>query len=261
MDLSIFSTTILNRRLNLTQFFNQKACVLCLAQSQQSICDACRQALPRLSPAYCPSCLLPTATAEICGTCLRHPPVWDHAHAALRYTFPLDKLIQSLKYRANLPLAPVLAELLLAKLPINALPDYLIPIPLHRSRLQERGFNQAVEIGRFLSKKTGCKLLATACTRIRSTSSQTELPWKKRRQNVRNAFACTYDFSGKRVAIIDDVMTSGATINELAITLRRQGAVEIQAWVVARAFPGGTLNSEILPYTVRFDDIRHSARF
>jgi len=236
--LSIFFTLNLNRRLNFAQFFRQKHCVLCLAPDYQNICHACLQDLPRLSPVHCPSCLLPVTTPEICGACLRNPPAWDHISAALRYTFPADALIQALKYRSDLPLAPILADLLLAGLRNDDLPDYVIPVPLHPDRLQARGFNQALEISRHLCKKTGCELLPAACARTRSTPSQTELPWKNRQQNVRNAFACSRDFSGKRVAIVDDVMTSGATMNELARVIRRQGATEVHAWVIARAFPG-----------------------
>lgn len=174
---------------------------------------------------------------EICGTCLRNPPAWSHARAALRYTFPVDALVQALKYRSDLPLAPILASLLLAKLWDDPMPDYIIPVPLHPARLRERGFNQALEIGRHLCKQTGIELLSAACIRIRSTPSQTELPWKNRSQNVRNAFTCKRDFSGKQVAIVDDVMTSGATLNELTKIIRRQGATDVRAWVIARAFP------------------------
>lgn len=213
-----------------------KHCVLCQAASYQDICTACLHELPRLSPTHCPTCLLPVPTSQTCGTCLRRPPAWDQVTAALRYTYPVDALIQALKYRSNLPLAPILAELLLAKLPQNNLPDYVIPVPLHPARLRDRGFNQALEISRYLCKKTGCKLLSNACSRTRHTPSQTEIPWKKRKQNVRRVFACQQNFSGKRVALVDDVMTSGATLNELAKVVLRQGAASVQIWVVARAF-------------------------
>lgn len=220
------------------QLFSHKHCVLCLAPDHQDICAACLRDLPGLPQVHCPSCLLPMPLPEICGTCLRRPPAWNQASAALRYTFPVDALVQALKYRADLPLAPILADLLLPRLQQDSLPDYIIPVPLHPDRLRERGFNQALEISRHLSKQTGCRLLPAACSRTRSTPSQTELPLKKRPQNVRNAFSCKYNFSGKRVAIVDDVMTSGSTLNELARVIRRQGAAEVYAWAVARAFPG-----------------------
>lgn len=219
------------------QFFQHKYCVLCQAPASQDICTGCLADLPRLAQERCPSCLLPTPSSQICGTCLHKPPIWNHAKAALRYTYPVDALIQALKYRSELPLAPILADLLLAELQADDLPDYVIPVPLHRDRLKNRGFNQALEISRHLCKKTGCQLLPAACLRTRSTPSQTEIPWKKRKQNVRNAFSCTRDFSGKHIAIVDDVMTSGATLKELARVILRHGANSISVWVVARAFP------------------------
>ena len=235
--LSIFSSEILNRRLNFVQLFQHKHCVLCQASDHRDICAACLHDLPRLSQAHCPSCLLPVPSSQICGTCLRKPPAWNQIRAALRYTYPVDALIQALKYRSDLPLAPILADLLLTELQEDSLPDYVIPVPLHPDRLRDRGFNQAHEISRYLCRKTGCKLLPAACVRIRSTPSQTEIPWKKRKQNIRNAFICTQNFAGKQVAIVDDVMTSGATLNELAKVILRQGAGSVRAWVVARAFP------------------------
>lgn len=236
--MSIFSSVFLNKRLNFAQLFQYKYCVLCQALASQNICTNCLADLPRLAREHCPSCLLPTPSSQVCGTCLHTPPVWKQAKAALRYTYPVDALIQALKYRSELPLAPILADLLLTELQTTDLPDYVIPVPLHRDRLKDRGFNQALEISRHLCKKTGCKLLPTACSRIRSTASQTEIPWKKRKQNVRHAFSCTRDFSGKHVAIVDDVMTSGATLKELAQVIHRHGADSISVWVVARAFPG-----------------------
>lgn len=196
--------------------------------------------LPRLPAQHCPSCLLPITPARICGSCLHNPPAWTNAIAALRYTFPVDAMIQALKYRPDLTLAPILADCLLSVIPSSAtLPDYVIPVPIHAVRLRQRGFNQALEIGRYLCKQTSSTLLLDACSRSRDTVSQTELPWRKRQKNVRGAFACQQDLTGKHVAIVDDVMTSGATLNELSKVLRRQGAVAISIWVVARAIPRG----------------------
>lgn len=220
------------------QLFRHKRCVLCQIPASGNICAACLADLPRLAQTHCPSCLLPMASPQICGTCLRKPPVWNRAKAALRYTYPVDALVQALKYRTDLSLAPILADLLLTELQEDDLPDYIIPVPLHPERLRDRGFNQALEISRYLCRKTGCKLLPAACIRTRSTPSQTQIPWKKRKQNVRNAFTCAQDFSGKHVAIVDDVMTSGATLNELARIILRHGASSVSAWAVARAFPG-----------------------
>lgn len=212
-------------------------CLLCLAPCAGDLCDACHDSLPQLPAGHCPSCLLPTNDARICGACLTNPPVWTRVIAALPYAFPVDALIRSLKYQENLALAPVLARLLITKLSCFPAPDAIVPVPLHPARLQERGFNQAIEIGRHLSRQMGVPLLPHACVRTKNTLSQTELSWKKRRSNMRNAFACTTRFAQKHVVILDDVMTSGATLSELARVIRKQGASEISVWVIARAMP------------------------
>jgi len=176
--------------------------------------------------------------ARVCGACLAHPLAFDRTLAAVNYAFPIDALLHSLKYRTNLALAPVLADLLLAQIDGAALPDFIVPMPLHPVRLRERGFNQAIEIARRISKKTGVPLLPALCRRVRDTTSQTGLPWKEREKNIRDAFDCEGKLNGKRIALVDDVMTTGATLNELARVLRKCGAVHISAWVVARTLPG-----------------------
>lgn len=134
-------------------------------------------------------------------------------------------------------MASVLADLLIAPVSAAALPDFIVPMPLHSSRLRERGFNQALEIARGVSKKTGIALLPAVCKRIKNTPSQTGLPWKAREKNVKGAFTCQADLAGRRIAILDDVMTTGATLNELAKVLRKSGAIHVSGWVVARTLP------------------------
>jgi ComF family protein len=107
-------------------------------------------------------------------------------------------------------------------------------MPLHPIRLRERGFNQAMEISRYLSKHMKIVILPDSCSRIRHTLPQTRLPWKDRQKNIREAFSCKIDLSGKHIAVVDDVMTTGTTLNELAKALRQQGATEISNWVIAR---------------------------
>lgn len=191
--------------------------------------------LPQLPDSHCPICLWPVPTAEICGACLKKPPAFTRTIAALRYTFPIDALIHSFKYQANLAIAPILADLLMKKLTaIETRADVIIPMPLHPIRLRERGFNQAMEISRYISKHMGIMLFPDSCSRIKHTLPQTGLPWKDRQKNIRKAFSCKIDLSGKHVAVVDDVMTTGTTLNELAKTLRQQGAAEINNWVIAR---------------------------
>lgn len=212
-------------------------CVLCAAPAEAGdLCQACGKSLPYLPQNRCPVCALPTSTGETCGGCLVEPPEFDSTSAIVAYHFPADGLIHAFKYQGRLALAGALAELMLRS-PPAPLPDFLIPMPLAPARLQARGFNQALEIARRLADRTGVPLLTQACERVRDTAPQVELPWKARAKNIRGAFACGADLTGMRVAIVDDVMTTGATLNELAKVLRKRGAKEVTAWVVARTLP------------------------
>lgn len=197
------------------------------------LCRACRAGLPRLPRSRCPVCALPTSSGETCGSCLADPPNFQRTCALLTYRFPADRLIQAFKYGSRLALADTLAALM-AEAPPDPLPDRLIPVPLARQRLRVRGFNQALEIARRLAARTGIPLDPNACSRTRHGPPQVELPWKERAKNVRGAFACGADLRGTRVAIVDDVMTTGATLDELARVLRQRGAADVTAWVVAR---------------------------
>jgi ComF family protein len=198
----------------------------------QPVCDACYAGLPWLPDARCPQCALPTADGGICGACLSHPPRFDRVSAAFVYAWPLAPLIHHYKYAGNLALATLLAQALSARLAGNA--DLIIPMPLAPQRLLSRGFNQALEIARVVSRATRVPIAANACRRVRDTAPQASLPWRERAQNIRGAFVCDADLQGKRVAVIDDVMTTGATLNELARNLRQGGALEVHGWMVAR---------------------------
>ena len=152
----------------------------------------------------------------------------------------MASLIQALKYGQRLEVNSALAQLWLERALPSPLPDLLVPMPLHPTRLKERGFNQALELARILAPP--CKLLLArdACQRIRATPPQASLPLKDRRKNLRGAFAARADeVAGKRIAIVDDVMTSGSSLNELAATLKQAGAVEVECWVMARALLPG----------------------
>ena len=236
--MSIFNDYYLNNRLNIVQALFMKNCLLCGTKSGDDFCKACRNSLPCLTHDRCVVCALPVKGSQICGACLANPPAFGRSVAALEYTFPVDALLQRLKYGANLAMARVLADLLFSHID-NAvdLPDFIVPMPLHPGRLRERGFNQALELARRISKKTGIALLPDVCHRVRDTPSQTGLPWKERERNIRGAFSCETKLEGKHIAILDDVMTTGATLNELAKVLRKCGASHVSGWVVARTLP------------------------
>ena len=212
-------------------------CLLCGAESGISpVCAACEQDLPQLPAARCPCCALPTLDGEVCGRCLARTPNYDLTLAAFRYDFPLDKLVQSFKYGHRLALAGYFGRQL-AALPADAPADVIIPLPLHPRRLRERGFNQALELARGVGRAWRTPVDARSCRRIRHTPAQADLPWLERARNVRGAFDCSADFSGQRLLLIDDVMTTGASLGELARTVKLHGAAQVTLLVLARALP------------------------
>jgi ComF family protein len=208
-------------------------CALCGGRSgPEFLCAACTAGLPAL-PERCPRCAAPSPRGAQCGSCLADPPHFDATLALWLYDFPCDRLVQALKYRAWLALAPFFAQNFASR-PLPAV-DLLVPMPLHPARLAQRGFNQAAEIARSLARLTRVALALRAVRRVRNTAAQTDLPYGERAGNVRGAFACDLDLSGKSIAVVDDVMTTGATLNELARALKRAGAARVENWVIARS--------------------------
>jgi len=210
-------------------------CLLCAAPARTAnLCASCRTDLPQLPPSRCPVCAEPTPVGEICGACLARPPKFDRVLAPLVYAYPLDRLIQSLKYNANLPVAPLLADWMLPGIADEPLPDVVVPMPLSTERLRERGYNQALEIARPIAKRIGVPIDVDACVRVRHTEAQSALPFARRAENIKGAFVCMTDFTGRSVAVVDDVLTTGATLNELARVLKHCGAVRVTGWTAAR---------------------------
>jgi ComF family protein len=210
-------------------------CFLCAAPAgDRLLCAACVAGLPRLTPERCPVCALPTPGSAVCGACLKQAPHFDATRAVFRYEFPLDRLIQSLKYAHRLAGADFLGREL-AQSPVPFQPDLILPVPLSPARLAERGFNQAVELARPLARALGVSLETSRVHRRRDTAPQASLPWKERKQNIRHAFECELDLTGKTVLVVDDVMTTGATLDELARTLKAHGAARVENCVLARA--------------------------
>jgi ComF family protein len=211
-------------------------CFLCGAGSGAGLlCSACAAGLPILPPGVCPICALPTGQGQICGPCQRHPRAFDRTVAGFLYDFPIGEMVQALKYGHRLQVAGFFAEALGAKLAGGMpLPDLILPMPLHPARLRQRGYNQAAEIARPLARRLGCRLEFRRLVRDVDTPPQVGLPWKARAANVRGAFRCVDDLEGRRVAVVDDVMTTGATLHEVARCLKGRGAAWVENWVVAR---------------------------
>jgi ComF family protein len=229
----------LNIRPLINRFFTHH-CLLCGIQSgTRPLCGACHDELPWHRQPQCPTCATPTPGGQICGICLKHSPAYDHTHAALAYAFPVDRLVPRLKYHAQLAIVPMLGRCLAETASTLPRPDCLTPMPLHPSRIRERGFNHATEIARAVAKHLGIPLDTASCQRIRDTPPQMGLKHAERRRNMRGAFACSGTVKGQHIALVDDVMTTGTSLDELAASLKRAGAREVSCWVVARALPPG----------------------
>ena len=213
-----------------------KQCFICQqASGQQAICTACSIALPRIQIA-CPTCALPCNTVSSpCGRCQKKPPPIDHATALFYYQPPITQAIAQLKFSGKIRFAKLLGPLLaeaIAQQNINA--DWLVPVPLHRKRLRQRGFNQAIELAKPISKQLNIPI-CRQINRILNTPTQTSLNAKQRKKNLRNAFSTTHNFNNQTLIIIDDVVTTTATTNELAKLLKKNGAQTVAVFSVARA--------------------------
>lgn len=209
-------------------------CLLCCAPSGSTLlCTDCAADLPRLPTSRCPRCAQPAPGSEVCGRCQRHPPQFDALRALHPYRFPVDRLIQRLKYGHQLAIARHFGGALAAACgDLHA--DLIVPMPLHRQRLAERGFNQALEIARPLAAMRGIPLDGHCCTRQRATAPQEGLTLRERRRNLRRAFACNTDFAGRHLLLVDDVATTGASVDECARTLKLHGAGRVTVVVLAR---------------------------
>ena len=215
-------------------------CAVCRSWGAQRVCAECLQRWAAPVP-RCPRCAIDIpAGALLCGQCLLHPPPFARAVAALDYSFPWDGLIARFKFSGALDLVAVLSRQLLAAVRRAAVepPTLLLPVPLSEARLRERGYNQAWELARRLGTALPCRADAHLLLRVKETAHQLALPPSERAANVRGAFAVeplrARELRGRVVAIVDDVMTTGATAAELARTLLGAGAAEVQVWVVAR---------------------------
>ena len=216
-------------------------CALCgqSGQPELDLCAACEADFP-VNDNACEHCAepLPVALVQpvLCGACLRRPPAFDACFAPFRYAFPIDRLIQGLKYRRDLCYGRVLGQLLARHVSHRGTrPDAVIPVPLASHRYRERGFNQARELALPLCKSLGLPLRSDLVVRQRETRGQAGLDRKERRKNMRNAFALAAPLRARHIAIIDDVVTTGSTVNELSKLLRAGGAEWIEVWAVARA--------------------------
>lgn len=218
------------------RFFPESRCFFCASTSNAMVCRDCLADLP-FNYEACPACAQPNCFSNICAECLQRP--WKHIDrtwSLFKYHYPLNIMIQRSKYQYDINSARFLGQLLgdFLKDFYQQLPDCIIPVPLEHKKLASRGYNQATEIARSVSKALGVKLELKACKKNRVTLAQTGLPMKQRRKNIRNAFSVAKNFSCKHVLVIDDVITSGATANELSRQLALSGVTRIDVSACAR---------------------------
>ena len=221
-------------------FLFPPTCVLCglPGHNNLSLCRHCLSELPYSNTA-CIRCAYPLTGNDhvLCGHCLTTPYAFERCYATFNYIEPMTHLIQGLKFNKKLDLALLLGELMadnIARLMQNR-PDVIIPVPLHPSRLRERGFNQALELSRPIARKLRLPIDFQCCKRSRNTRVQSSLPASERHLNVRGAFIVDKNIKARSVAIVDDVMTTANTMDEITKGLLKAGVESVEAWVCARA--------------------------
>jgi ComF family protein len=213
-------------------------CLLCGARGQGalSLCPACESEMPR-NTVCCARCALPLeASAPLCGRCIKREPPWDAAWAPFRYEWPLAQLESRFKFGGDLAAGRTLSLLWGASQKPHDLPDAIVPVPLHPSRLRKRGYNQALELAKPLAKHFDVPVIHDVLRRTRATHAQTELTAIQRRRNVRGAFVAKVDRKvPEHVAVLDDVFTTGATLAECVRVLKSASVQRVDVWALARA--------------------------
>ncbi len=217
-------------------------CLICASPGTAGldICADCRKRLPWLGPA-CVQCAIPLTGAigdELrCGRCLQQPPAFDTSLSLFRYEDDAVRLVHALKFNQKLACSRLLGSLLADAVAaqVDALPDCILPVPLHHGRLRQRGYNQSIELARPVAAAFGIPVDVQSIVRVLDTHAQTGLDRKQRRQNIRGAFQMVLPLAGQHIAILDDVVTTMSTVNEIAGILRKGGAARVDVWSIARA--------------------------
>lgn len=225
----------------ITQWIFPPTCILCQNPSNQvhDLCRRCLNDLPFL-PAGCPYCAHPLTSPDLCcGSCLKNPPPFDALYALFAYQAPITHLMMTLKFHNKLLYAQILGELMAKTIQNHwyhnrSLPHVIIPVPLHPKRLQERGYNQSLEIARPIAKLLQLPIDTQSCSRIKHTDAQARLELKHRKHNVKNAFFIQGHKRGMSIAVIDDITTTGHTLAAFCLALKKAGASRIDVWCCAK---------------------------
>ncbi len=227
---------------NIQNWLLPTTCTLCGQHGQESLalCKECHNDLIFIENS-CSQCSLPlpaTASGNRCGQCQQHPPAFDNAICLFAYRPPVSQLIQGLKFHDKLGHARLLGTLLAMSLSerVQAWPDCILPVPLSDKRMRQRGFNQSLELARPIGRRLNIPIAPGLVRRVRHTEPQIELKYQQRRSNIRDAFQLSGASVPTHVAIIDDVVTTGSTCNEMATVLKTAGVERVDVWSIARAF-------------------------
>ncbi|UXY14555.1 ComF family protein [Chitiniphilus purpureus] len=209
------------------------ACLLCGSPCRTGLCPPCQTELPLLPPTRCTVCAIPIGHGGCCGRCLARPPAFAATHARYAYAGWLASAIQAGKFGNQWHLFALLGRELAVQLPVPAV-DGLVPVPLSGTRLRERGFNQAQELAGALGRHWHLPVHHGALLRRHDRGHQTRLGRAARRRNVRGAFQAPAPLAGLTLLLVDDVMTSGATLDAAARALLVAGAARVECCVLAR---------------------------
>ncbi|WP_457673864.1 double zinc ribbon domain-containing protein [Thiolapillus sp.] len=214
-------------------------CLICDGPGLEGrdICPDCLDRLPLNNPC-CPCCAAPLpserATGSLCGACSRKPPPFARIIAPWRYAEPLDGLLHGLKFHRKLAAGRLLGELLAEQIPPGPRPTLLVPVPRHPRQLRKTGFNHCSEISLFLSRASGIPWSPWLLKKTRETATQHSLSRRERLDNLRGCFAFDNSSAHRHVAVIDDIVTTGATAREAARALKAAGVEKVEIWAVAR---------------------------
>ena len=223
--------------LALLEWVAPPCCLLCRLEVEyrHGLCQGCWAKLP-VNEIHCECCALPMAHESLCGHCQRCPPVFDSVIAPLRYQDPIDQMLCALKYHQQLSFARTAAGLITDTVRESGepMPDLLIGVPMTHRAVRKRGLNQAVFLARLIGRQLGIPAKSTLIKKLRETDRQSTLNASKRQRNLKGAFHCKGSLEDKHIALVDDILTTGATANEISKVLKAAGANRVDIWVCAR---------------------------
>lgn len=217
-----------------TKLQSENTCYFCLSRTNDVCCSDCEADIIREAQ-RCFVCAKQTSQSEICGNCMIITPAFSRTTVLFNYEYPTKKPVLAFKFKKHPALSHFFADRLLEKITSHRnRPEALIPVPLHKRRQRLRGYNQSLELARRLGNELKIKVNTNLCKRIVNTDPQSELPLKSRKENVKNAFVLNKENAPKHIALVDDVITTGSTINEIAQLFKKAGCEHIEVWAIAR---------------------------